>query len=818
VARRGWIIVATLLAVACASPEERLATHLERGEAYLEEGRAEEALLEFQSALNLRPDDPELYERVGRALYARGRFEEALQHFAHAHRLDPSRVEAAMMEARLLVLRNPARARQLVENALQEDPDRDVVQRTKAHVALNEGDLRNASAAALRAVALGPDDAENWLQLGAVYQARIQDRVRRRRPPRDELFEGGMEAFARVAELEPGDPRATVLQARLQAAWPGHDADAEASFERALAMAREGGRVADVTLVALAYDDYAERRGRSELRRRALRELLAVDADNFGAWETLAGLVGAEDPLQAEGVYLELLEKRPQEPRAHLLYASYLLGTGRAADAEAHVRQVLDEGLDDPALWEWLVRLGLRTGRPAQARAAYVELAERHPGSFAARVSEARLALAEGRAAEASSLLSPLVAEVESAELQRLKALADYRLGNLPAADRAVARAIELSPEPAPALLRLRARIAHDSGSWAEVIDGLGKLRQAGNDLSGEDRVLLATALHGVGKEEDARRMLLALLEGTHPLPAAALAYAQITRASDPAAARAALLAAFERVPGDPDLIEALTRLDVEEGQASEALERLNTVVGEGRATPATLELRAELLAGMGGYEEAEADLLRAFEANPALPGAIDLLYQVYAAQGRLEEARRSFEQADEAGVLHPGARLLLARLYLGDGQYERARDTLEKVVADRPDLWSARNDLAWVLAELGQDLDRALVLAREAQLDSGNLPATSDTIGWVHLKAGRTQAGLEEFQRAIRLAEERSEPVPPGFRYHLGLALEAMGHEEEAARAYEEALSQGEFAEAEDARRRLEAARNPESHPARPS
>jgi predicted Zn-dependent protease len=583
-------------------------------------------------------------------------------------------------------------------------------------------------------------------------------------------------------------------------------------------MARKRGRAADVRLVALAYDDYAQRRGRNDLRRRALRELLAVDPDDFGAWETLAALAGAQDPLQAEGVYLELLEKHPQEARAHLLYASYLLRTDRVADAEAHVRQVLDEGLDDPSLWEWLVRLGLRTGRPAQARAAYVELAERHPGSFAARVSEARLALAEGRAAEASSLLAPLLAEFESAELQRLMAVAEYRLGNLPDAERAVVQAIALSEGPSTALLRLHARIAHASGSWNEVVDSLGKLREAGDELNSEDRVELATALNGVGKQDEARQMLLSLVESDPPLPAAAVAYAKIVRASDPAAARKALLATFERAPGDPDLIAALTHLDVDEGRAKEALERLNTVVGEGRATPATLELRAELLAGMGGYEEAEADLLRAFEANPALPGAIDLLYQIYAAQGRLEEARRSFEQADEAGVLHPGARLLLARLYLGEGQYERARDTLEKVVADRPDLWSARNDLAWVLAELGQDLDRALMLAREAQLGSGNLPATSDTIGWVHLKAGRYEAGLEEFQRAIRLAEERSEVAPPSFRYHLGLALEAMGHEEDAARAFEKALAQGEFAEAEDARRRLEAARNPESDPARPS
>ncbi len=61
------LVLAALLFAACGSPEDRLATHLERGETYLADGRTDAALLEFQSALNLRPDDAALHERVGRA-------------------------------------------------------------------------------------------------------------------------------------------------------------------------------------------------------------------------------------------------------------------------------------------------------------------------------------------------------------------------------------------------------------------------------------------------------------------------------------------------------------------------------------------------------------------------------------------------------------------------------------------------------------------------------------------------------------------------------------------------------------------------------
>jgi Tfp pilus assembly protein PilF len=224
--------------------------------------------------------------------------------------------------------------------------------------------------------------------------------------------------------------------------------------------------------------------------------------------------------------------------------------------------------------------------------------------------------------------------------------------------------------------------------------------------------------------------------------------------------------------------------------------------------------MRAGILARLKAYTQAEADVLRAFEADPALPGAIDLLYTIYRVQGKLEEARRSFEQAEEAGVLHSGARLLLGRLYLGDGNTERARAMLEQVVVDHPELWTARNDLAFVLAERGEELDRALQLAREAHAASGENATTADTVGYVHLKAGRPEAGLQQFRYAIRLAQGRSEPSDPSFQYHRGLALRALGREGEAVQSFERALEQGDFPEVDEARRQLEAARHSEAEP----
>ena len=81
-----------------------------------------------------------------------------------------------------------------------------------------------------------------------------------------------------------------------------------------------------------------------------------------------------------------------------------------------------------------------------------------------------------------------------------------------------------------------------------------------------------------------------------------------------------------------------------------------------------------------------------------------------------------------------------------------------------------------------------------------------------MHLKAGRSAAALVEFRRSIALASASNAVVGPSIHYHLGLTLQALGRNEEAAVAFEQALGRDpDFPEAKDARRQLEAARHPE-------
>jgi tetratricopeptide (TPR) repeat protein len=93
-------------------------------------------------------------------------------------------------------------------------------------------------------------------------------------------------------------------------------------------------------------------------------------------------------------------------------------------------------------------------------------------------------------------------------------------------------------------------------------------------------------------------------------------------------------------------------------------------------------------------------------------------------------------------------------------------------------------NNLAYLLAETGENLDEALKMAQDAQrLIKGN-PAIDDTLGWVYLKKGLTGSAVQVFQNIVQ-----KDPKNATYRYHLGAALLASGERDKAKEELHKAL-----------------------------
>jgi Tfp pilus assembly protein PilF len=116
------------------------------------------------------------------------------------------------------------------------------------------------------------------------------------------------------------------------------------------------------------------------------------------------------------------------------------------------------------------------------------------------------------------------------------------------------------------------------------------------------------------------------------------------------------------------------------------------------------------------------------------------------------------------------------------------------------PDSALTKNQLAWLYADKGENLDEALRLALEAEKAR---PAAGiiDTVGWVYYKRGEYNSANAKFRRALELS-----PLQPTIRYHLALTYAQQGQKDQAMQELKNALKiSAEFREAEDAKKMLE-------------
>ena len=130
-------------------------------------------------------------------------------------------------------------------------------------------------------------------------------------------------------------------------------------------------------------------------------------------------------------------------------------------------------------------------------------------------------------------------------------------------------------------------------------------------------------------------------------------------------------------------------------------------------------------------------------------------------------------------------------------GKEDEARRRYERLVEANPRAAVAANNLAWMYATRGEQLDRALQLAQAAKAELPDHPEVNDTLGFVYIKKQLPALAIPP----LRLAVEKV-PGNPLFHYHLGLAYSQTGDKAEARRELEQALKlKADFDGADEAR-----------------
>ena len=770
----------------CESDEARLAAHLERGDAYVEEEAYEEAVIEFRNALQLAPNDGDIHFKLSQSFLKLGAVKEGFWELRETVRLDPSNHEAMIQFASLSILAGELEeALQRADEVIAQDDMNMQAYIVKAQAHEGLGDLDAARAAFARASEVDPENVEPLL----IFAAFVQRQGER---------EAAEPLFRRATEIEENFPTLASLATFLLVD--------DANRDEARELLTQASQVAEPDQVVRAYSMLANLHYQDE----------AYD-QSYAALEE--GIERAENPLDL--IYLlsrvhrvqgndeiadELIERatvaRPDDVGPFLVlsalrgergdYKGALAAADRATEIDpenttARMRRA-------EALLELAVR-GDEPERLEEAREIVEATVAAEPSNAEAHFVRGKIRIQDGDLEPAAqSLRTAIDARQDWPEAHFLLGSVLMMSGERTAARTEFARTLELDASRLEARASL-ARVHAALGEHEYAVEE-GRRYLASRPDAVETRIVVAQSLLSMNQTEAALEIISSVAEedrdGRVHFALGRIRLGQ----GDNDSARSHLEAAEKALPHQPDILVALLELDGAEDRLGDSTERIARAVA---ANPddAKLQMVNGLRAVMtGDIQGAEASYKQAIEVDDRTSEAYARLADLYARTGRTGETIETYEAALAIDSAQPRLHHTLGLLYERTGELASAVDHYEAAIRHQPNHAEAKNNLAYLYAERGENLDRALDLAQDAKQLMPDDPNAADTLGWVLYRRGVPNAAITYLREAEAGLLARVTQGTPGdqanlglIRHHLAVVFEASGDSDSAREVLDEAF-----------------------------
>ncbi len=301
-----------------------------------------------------------------------------------------------------------------------------------------------------------------------------------------------------------------------------------------------------------------------------------------------------------------------------------------------------------------------------------------------------------------------------------------YVLRNdLPKAERAYARALEIDPHSTPAML------------------GMGGVRIA------------------QGRDEEAMRHFQDTLKYGKGVNAAMAHFGMsgvYRRAGKIQEADAALARAVEAEPTNPVLAQAAAAHSEKAGDAEQAIQRLRAAADD-RPMPDVVLRLARLLNGRAKHDEAAGYVRKALTIEPS---NADLHYELGMALLGLKQVVEATQQFQEAVKIDSEHRAALSQLGITLAQMKRFKESLpvmSRAVQVSPESYQARYNLGLVLANLGQ-YDRAVQELQEAIRLNPKDARLCCKLGIVYARQGKKDQAIAQYRKALAIDPKYAEAI----------------------------------------------------------
>ncbi len=776
-------ILALLLAavVACQSDQAKIAEHMARGDEYAEQKKQAEAIIEYKSVLQLDPNHAAAHFALAKAYLRNNLAREGYWELRETVRLDPSNLEARVAFAQLaIVAGEPEESLAQSEAVIAADPTKisGWVMKGQALQTLKRSD--EAHEAFLKAFEVGPEDP------GAVRVLAMSFDSRKDYSRADELYRKSL-------ELSP-DMNAHVEYGRfLSRAYSDERVEeSEASFLKAIEVAKPE----ELPDAYAALGNFYYSRDRHDDVVKLFEEGIGKHPESVDLIYLLARFYSSQgNEAKARELIEQATKAKPDNPKPFLILAAYRSRLRDPEGALAAAEQALAVAPDDESSQlrksELLVEIGFKendTAKIEAGRKIIEEILAKEPTNPGALFIQAKIDLVSKKPEEAITAIRTAINSKRNwAEAYFVLGAALASKSDYAEARNELARALEIDANLYQAQ-EVLAKVHQALGEHEYAVEaGRRYLQQVPDNL--EMRLLVAQSLVQLGKLQEAKQEMARIgeskrgAEGNYALARIHLGLGEYKEA------RKYLEVADAAAPRNPDILSNLLTLDAHDKRLPESQARINAAL-EADPGNAKLQQLGGVLAEMTGRpEDAEKMYKKAIELDPNDLAGYERLARFYSATGRLPETVKTWEKAlemhpDKANVHH-----FLGVLYELGGQRELAQKRYEDAIRLDPKLSEAKNNLAYLFAETGQNLDRALDLAQEAKTQLPENASVSDTLGWVMHKRGMHSAAISY----LKEAEAGTDPNDANIgviRYHLALAYEGNGETAAARDALSRALA----------------------------
>lgn len=281
---------------------------------------------------------------------------------------------------------------------------------------------------------------------------------------------------------------------------------------------------------------------------------------------------------------------------------------------------------------------------------------------------------------------------------------------------------------------------------------------------------------------------------------------------------------ALRKRPDDATLKELLARSQAAAGKPEAAISVLLELAAGQPDNAQIALLLGDLYEGKGDVARAGEQFTRAIRANPGDMTAVLRLANIrfktqpemavkimedavarnsenrtaraylgllYSRAGRYADAVKQFAEVETLAKADAAGQKLQAPFYFWygsacerAGQADEAERLLVRCLELDPEFVPALNYLAYMWADKGVNLDKAMKYVKRALEAEPREGAFLDTLGWIYYRKGDYPAALKYLKMAVRAM-----PDDPVIREHLGDVWHALGQPGKARRCWREGL-----------------------------